>query len=152
MERKIFCSRNHVYGKNESKIVIILSMFLSTFMLYLFGATETNNKELLNANFTIVNRNSVWCKKLRNELVVDTLRMPFAFFLMLVLVVLHRRRSFCTDVWSWRIIGLPMITSLWKKSDRIYSAFVYCIIYLTKTSIFTFTLPVNKSQKLFNAP
>jgi hypothetical protein len=126
MERKNFFNKNNVYGKNENLIVIISSIILSCVTLSSFVFTEIKNKNLLTSNMTIAETNL--CKILKNEFVMDVYKVPFAFLLLAIFVILHKRRSFCINNCSWKNIGLPMTTSLWKKSDRMYSSLVYCII------------------------
>ena len=120
-ENPIFIRKN-VYGQHENKIVLSLSIILSILILVSIGSSISNDFKSFIPSDDINDPNSKFCRLLDDYNVVTT---PFAILIVIIFIILHKRRSFCINNFNWQNIGLPMVTSSWKKSDRFYSSLVY---------------------------
>jgi hypothetical protein len=59
---------------------------------------------------------------------IDYVMIPFAALLIITFIIIYKRRSFCVKKCKFKRIGLPMIISLWNKTDRSKTALVYARI------------------------
>ena len=59
---------------------------------------------------------------------IDYIMIPFAAILIIIFIFLYKRRSFCVKKFKFRNIGLPMVISLFNKTDRSKTALVYARI------------------------
>lgn len=122
-ESEFFRKRN-LYGKNEKIIVFFSSLLLSILMLLSIALVQNNeyNQYIKSKNSSSPRENSNICKTLVHY---DVIRTPISSIILLVFIIMHKRRSFLISICDWKNIGLPMIVSVWKKSDRAYTSLVY---------------------------
>jgi hypothetical protein len=122
-------NKKNIYGQHENKIVLSLSIVLSVLILFSIGFIEYNdfNEFIPNENSTDpdFDPNSNFCKLI---IKFDVVTIPIAILIIIIFIILHKRRSFCFNSFNWKNVGLPMIISSWKKSDRLFSSFIYGMI------------------------
>jgi hypothetical protein len=129
-------NEKNIYGQHENKIVLSLSIILSVLILFSIGYIEYNdfNKFIPNSTDPDLDPNSNFCQLIIYKF--DVVTIPFAILIIIIFIILHKRRSFCFNSFNWKNIGLPMIISSSKKSDRLFSSFIYGMIAFRTFIIF----------------
>jgi hypothetical protein len=143
-------NKKNIYVQHESKIVLSLSIILSVLILFSIGYIEYNdfNKFIPNSTDPDLDPNSNFCKQI---IEFDVVTIPIAILIIIIFIILHKRRSFCFSSFNWKNIGLPMIISSIKKSDRLFSSFIYGMIAFSVYIIFENLLIESKTSNFKGA-
>ena len=56
---------------------------------------------------------------------IDIISTPIAGLLLIIYIIMYKRRLLWVNKFKYRNVGLPMMVSLWRKTDRLFSAFTY---------------------------
>ena len=127
-KNKIFSNQSdnlHLFGKYEGIIVAVLGIFVSIALLAVIGILQYDVYDsFLKIKNTYILYSGIVCFAVDIG-GIDIVTTPVAFLLIIIFTIIYKRRSFCINRCSWKNLGLPSIVSLWKKTDRTYTAFVY---------------------------
>jgi hypothetical protein len=117
--------RKNPYGKHEGIFVFLCSLFLSIAVLITIGILQYDVYDaLLKIRLSYIKDGAGMCVAVDFHN-FDILTTPFAAFLLIIFIFLYKRRVLCVNKCSWKHIGLPMIVSLWNKTDRTLTGIVY---------------------------
>ena len=109
---------------------------------------------VLNQRYQYLNATTSLCDSLSYG-VIDLVPTPISIFLTIIYSVVYKRRSFLKDKFKYNNFGLPMIVSVWNKTQRFYTSFVYGLIALQIFTMILSTLYGNEielSVKYLNDP
>lgn len=120
--------RKKPYGKYEEIIVSLLAVLLTISLITVVALVQY---ETYDSYFK--SRNSYLVAEYTPCEIVDYgdinyIMTPIAVGLIIIFIILYKRRSCCLAKCKCSQFGLPMITSLWNKTDRSKTAFVYARI------------------------
>lgn len=139
--------RKQLEGKIRSRIVFLLASFLAIGAIISVGLMQYDEYfAFINDRFEYINQTKSFCNAigLAN---IDIISTPIAGALCLVYIVLYKRRLFLRDKFKYRNVGLPMLVSCWKKTDRLLSAFTYGLIAFNIFNIVKNAINSNQNSK-----
>ena len=109
---------------------------------------------VVNQRFEYLNNTVSSCNALSYG-VINIIPTSIGIFLIIIYIVVYKRRSFLKDKFKYNNFGLPMIVSVWNKTQRFYTSFVYGLIALQIFTMILSTLYGNEielSVKYLNDP
>lgn len=113
------------YGKNEGKIVFFLSLIISVALLIAIGLLQFDEYDsYLKQRNSYLLYTGILCYAVDIG-GFDIITTPLAVIIIIIFIILYKRRSLCIKRCGWKNFGLPMIVSVWNKTDRTYTSFVY---------------------------
>ena len=123
-----YMEHKNLVKKYERTIIIFLSIFLSISLLIIIGLTQYDVYDgyFKQRNFYLID-GAYLCYYI-NLTDIDCIMTPLSVIILIIFTFLYKRRSCCLNKCTWRNIGLPMITSLWNKTDRTCTGLVYARI------------------------
>ena len=72
---------------------------------------------VLNERYQYLNTSTSLCDSLSYG-VIDLVPTPISIFLIIIYIIVYKRRSFLKDKVKYNNFGLPMIVSVWNKTNR----------------------------------
>jgi hypothetical protein len=122
---KDYIKLKNPYGKNEGKIILFISLMFSIALLITIALLQFDEYDsYLKLRKSYLFYTGIVCYAVDIG-GFDIITTPLAVVIIIIFVFIYKRRSLCVKKCSWRNFGLPMIVSVWNKSDRIYTSFVY---------------------------
>ena len=121
-----FFDRKTPYGKYEGIVVFFLALLLSVALLVSVAIIQFDVYDsYFKQRYFYLIEGYIGCFYLDYS-DVNLVMTPLSAFLLIIFMFLYKRRQLCTNKCNnWRNIGLPMITSLWNKTDRTKTGLVY---------------------------
>lgn len=120
--------RRQLEGNVRSKLVFFLSSFLAISSILTIGLLQYDEYfAYVNDRQDYINSTRSFCKKI-DLANIDIISTPIAGFLVILYILMYKRRVFMINKSQYRNIGIPMIVSVWNKTDRLFSAFTYGLI------------------------
>jgi hypothetical protein len=84
---------------------------------------------------------------------LNVITTSISAFLIIIFTILYKRRSCCLNKFKCSNFGLPMIISLWNKTERIHSALIYARIAFELYILLAGLLPpASKTLPLITLP
>ena len=117
--------RKHIHT-NAGLFSISLLIALASFLIVFF-VIYTEYTEFCNGNGDYFNATFVYCQTSRFGS-IDTVTVSIASVILLVFIGVYKRRVFLVGLYTFRNIGLPMLVSLWNKTDRLNTMVIYGLI------------------------
>lgn len=120
--------RRQLEGNVRSKLVFFLSSFLCISAVLTIGLLQYDEYfAFINDRNDYIQNTKSLCKKIDISN-IDIIATPIAGFLVILYIFIYKRRVFLRDKFRYRNFGIPMMVSLWNKTDRLFSAFTYGLI------------------------
>ena len=112
-------------GSKRKHLLLLLSLLLAVCAIVIVTLLQFDEfNAYANGRFDYLNKTKVLCPQIRVSNINIT-STPISIILLLIYVVLYKRRTFLVAKFKYKNIGLPMMISMWKKNDRLFSAFTY---------------------------
>ena len=144
---EFYCHKKQV-GVTCSRIIFCISIFMAIIGITLIGIIQYHEYYLVVVEG--VSHNTIEdSKKFCNDSTVGNIEYvttSIATTLIFFYILLYKRRVAMRNKFEFRNIGLPMITSLWNKSDRFFHCFTYGLIAFNVFSVIISEAPINSKN------
>jgi hypothetical protein len=123
-----YLNRKNIYKAYERNVILLTSLLLSISLLITIGLLQYEVYDsYFKQRYDYMIETSYLCYYI-NLTDIDCVMTPLSLLLIITFIFIYQRRSCCLNRCSWKNIGVPMITSLWNKTDRANTAVVYARI------------------------
>jgi hypothetical protein len=120
--------KKYIYKQRERNVMMCLSLILTVSLLIAIGLIQYDTYDShVKKRTSYLEHGSTLCEYV-NSNENDFIMTPIAAILLIIFVLLYERRSCCLNKCNWKHIGLPMIISLWNKTERAMTGLVYARI------------------------
>lgn len=135
-------------GSTRTTLIVCLSVLLSISAIVSISLLQYDEYfAFINDRNDYISNSQAFCRKV-NLANIDIISTPIAAALLILYVVLYKRRILWRYKFKYRNIGIPMMISLWRKSDRVYSAITYGTIAFNIYNIVRNYIDSNSEQNI----
>jgi len=117
--------RKHIHANKSLFSVSLLIAFAS--ILTVFYVIYDQYTDYYNGKDNYLNATSVYCHTSRFGS-IDTVTVTIASIILLVFISVYKRRVLLVGLYKFQNIGLPMLVSVWNKTDRLNTMLIYGLI------------------------
>lgn len=133
-------------GKTRLKLIFVLSLGLAALGVLCIGVLQYDEYfAFVNDRFDYINNTKSFCGRIEVGN-IDIVSTPIAAFLLLLYILIYKRRVFLRKKFRYRNVGVPMMTSMWNKSQRLFSCFTYGLIAFEVFNIVRTSIDENKTS------